>query len=573
MVTSEFNNKAKIIKEEENDEYEDDEDKMINKPGQYLNPGVNEEEHIEIEAIDEDLDAVDAEVTSTIGAEEEVQEEIVQIEEPSMKCFEAKRAFEIRGSATAIVQPLTPLARIKLEPRSPSKSSSKSFPRLVNDESISGMGGSALKRLPIDHMHMGTKVMRKQQLIHTPKTRIATLHERMMAEVSRNGLVLETLNENGEVECGLCKYILQSETEMYEHIRAFHRKSLSKSQVVSGTLLCAHPHCSASFPDVGHLIAHLVAYHNQQQYRIRKITFNDISKFDISEIFKRIRFFLLTTIYVYFRRVAVIGCFAHLGHFKKPSWTAFSPETHDGRVGATRGPKGQTVSSRCKDCDLWFRSKTAMKKHWREVHDQRDYTGKQPMIECGDPDCDVVCDCMMTLCEHVAEAHKREDLVVEEYKRGVCVWRQIHVRNSRKHRVEYYLCHLSGYTNRLRRRRQPVILVEQQRNRHTKKMGRYCTAFMNVKINKRDGTVTMKGCLGHFGHTFDVRRLPVPDMVKKEITDLLLKGCTEDDVVTIIRGKSAENERGYYLQRYEVRNVVLKLQREGTLAKGIYRAL
>lgn len=31
-----------------------------------------------------------------------------------------------------------------------------------------------------------------------------------------------------------------------------------------------------------------------------------------------------------------------------------------------------------------------------------------------------------------------------------------------------------------------------------------------------------------------------------------------------------ENERPYYLQRYEVRNVLLKMQREGTIAKTSY---
>lgn len=46
--------------------------------------------------------------------------------------------------------------------------------------------------------------------------------------------------------------------------------------------MCGHPHCNASFPDVGHLIAHLVAYHNQQQYRIRKLNFDQIDKFEVS---------------------------------------------------------------------------------------------------------------------------------------------------------------------------------------------------------------------------------------------------------------------------------------------------
>ncbi|PAV76743.1 hypothetical protein WR25_17682 [Diploscapter pachys] len=208
-----------------------------------------------------------------------------------------------------------------------------------------------------------------------------------------------------------------------------------------------------------------------------------------------------------------------------------------------------------------------------------------PMLECGDPQCDVVCDCMATLVEHVAEAHDRSDLTIEDYK--FSSWHEFEKwrlemetetlskftrasgRVNRTDVSKYYLCHLSGHTSRLRKRDKSES-VPLQRIRPTKKMGRYCTAFMNVKISKADGSVLMKGCLGHFGHTFDVRRLPVPEKTKTEIAELLLRGCNEDEVLTIIRGKSMENERPYYLQRYEVRNVLLKMQREGTIAKTSY---
>ncbi|KAK6048305.1 hypothetical protein COOONC_14185 [Cooperia oncophora] len=56
-----------------------------------------------------------------------------------------------------------------------------------------------------------------------------------------------------------------------------------------------------------------------------------------------------------------------------------------------------------------------MNRHMREEHTEPNYP-KGTTIECGDPHCDVVCDRMSTLCEHVAQEHGRDDLVIEEFK-------------------------------------------------------------------------------------------------------------------------------------------------------------
>lgn len=49
-------------------------------------------------------------------------------------------------------------------------------------------------------------------------------------------------------------------------------------------------------------------------------------------------------------------------------------------------------------------------------------------------------------------------------------------------------------------------------------------------------SVSVRGCLRHFGHQLDVRRLPLPEQVRKEISELLLKGLAEEEVVQQIRG-------------------------------------
>lgn len=51
--------------------------------------------------------------------------------------------------------------------------------------------------------------------------------------------------------------------------------------------------------------------------------------------------------------------------------------------------------------------------------------------------------------------------------------------------TKYFLCHLSGHTNRTKKK--DYTPQEKQRNRPTKKMGRYCTAFMSFKQNRNDG--------------------------------------------------------------------------------------
>ncbi|CAI4233155.1 unnamed protein product [Auanema sp. JU1783] len=464
------------------------------------------------------------------------------------------------------------------------------------------------------------------------KTRAAAFQEKVMLEMKNEDSFEET-----ECRCHLCEMTLMSELELFEHKRAYHKEQVTKADVLSGSLLCAHPHCNGSFPNINHLIAHLVAFHNQQQYRVRRIQFDRIDKFDgwRKELERSSRCSFIAsqepagsadsyTIHMFCEfcedwrnqaekgpshpqqvpnkiigcpsyfiasvdnkkdKVSVVGCFAHLGHHKKPSWSAIPCDAY---VAAKDDQQYSVTSVKCSKCEAVFRSRTAASRHHRRVHegilDGRSSEPKMPSLECGDPECDVVCDSMVTLVQHVAEAHNRDDLTVEEYKFNNMEefesWKlrmevetcsrfaKISGRDMKHEATKYFLCHLSGHTNRLRRKADSN--VHRQRNRPTKKLGRYCTAFMSLKLNKDDKTVAIRGCLGHFGHSFDVRRLPLTDVLKKEITELLLKGCSEDDVVQIVRNRYSEHERGYWLQRYEVRNVTLKLQKEGTYVKEMF---
>ncbi|VDL71953.1 unnamed protein product [Nippostrongylus brasiliensis] len=396
----------------------------------------------------------------------------------------------------------------------------------------------------------------------------------------------------------------------------------SKNQAALDTLLCAHPHCHATFPDIGDLISHLVSFHCQHQFRLRKLTFVSMEKYESwksqhektygtvmiehgereeTEGVLRIRYHceycnnwrrqfehpssvvgscvqvtvgcpshLVVSVFEEKNTVSVVGCFAHLGHTKKLVSRSM-------RKAIALTQRSTMSPAQCKYCRRWFASQLMMNRHVKDEHNDVNYA-KGTTIECGDPQCDVVCDRMSTLCEHVAQEHGREDLAIEEIRfassQRFKEWKDEvevdtmskYVLSSSRTRASgviqsYYLCHLSGYANRSRH-----STVQVSRLRATKKLGRYCTAFLNTK-ELPDGTVIVQCCLGHFGHDFDVRRLPLPSRVRDEVADLLMKGTDPQLVYDIVRKKYTAAERGYYLKRYEVRNIADKLRKQGLISE------
>ena len=73
---------------------------------------------------------------------------------------------------------------------------------------------------------------------------------------------------------------------------------------------------------------------------------------------------------------------------------------------------------------MMFRSKSAATRHLRITHQtvvapdgtKKVHTEpKMPSLECADPECKMLCDSMVTLVQHVADAHKG-DVEVNDYK-------------------------------------------------------------------------------------------------------------------------------------------------------------
>ncbi|VDO30424.1 unnamed protein product [Haemonchus placei] len=503
---------------------------------------------------------------------------------------------------------------------------SKRAPVLADE----GIGTLVVTKLPLEEMSMSTKTLRAIQEDHSlSKSRSPEGNEEPSSRLMK-------IEESSSITKELKPASLATNTEPSTS-HGVQKAPAASKKFPPDTLACAHQHCQATFSHVDDLISHLVNFHCQHQFRQRKLTFVSPEKYELwkashqkafdttmvmhgdreeNDEIIRIHYYcaycndwrqqfgetrpsndlnekagtggpsyfndgrcvkamvgcpsyFVVSVCKENNYVSVVGCFAHLGHEKK-----VLPAARE-RVSPNQAPSSRTAPAQCKYCNKWFPSQVSMNRHVREEHTDPNYP-KGTTIECGDPHCDVVCDRMSTLCEHVAQEHGRGDLVIEEFKfpsqERFKEWKdQVeaetmskYVLSSSRTRLSgvvqlYYLCHLSGYANRSRH-----SAVQVSRMRTTKKLGRYCTAFMNVK-ELSDGSVVVHCCLGHFGHNFDVSRLPLPNTVKEEISELLLKGIDSQTVHDMVRKKYTSSDRGYYLKRYEVRNIADKLRKQGLI--------
>ncbi|KAK0406832.1 hypothetical protein QR680_018836 [Steinernema hermaphroditum] len=232
----------------------------------------------------------------------------------------------------------------------------------------------------------------------------------------------------------------------------------------------------------------------------------------------------------------------------------------------------------CDVCSKTYCSVSSLNKHKREQHNLTDHFCRPPSIRCGDASCPRVFTQITDLCRHVHGDHHRDDVRIEEVRFPALdrfeEWRKsVEVdtmskftklcgsgKRGGKQRTQphfYYQCHLSGYVERMQQKASAGL-----RRRTSKKMDRHCT-FMKVRVDQNTGRVAVTACLTHFGHDTDIEQLPLPDDLKIQIVDLLRSGLTDTEIVRRLRGGATPNDRAFYLKRYEVRNVLTKLNKEG----------
>lgn len=226
----------------------------------------------------------------------------------------------------------------------------------------------------------------------------------------------------------------------------------------------------------------------------------------------------------------------------------------------------------CGYCNWLFRQRAMLENHVKKhvTTGKKEVTSERSGLICPVQNCTVRSDCIATVFQHLKKSHSVDDLMIErivfkdmhEFKLWKSELERLTMskfsRTSGKQNVysksTYYQCHHSG---NIPMSRDPA---DTQRKRQTKKLGRTCTAFLHVKEND-DRTVVLRGCTKHSGHGKDVRVLPLTDDIKMEIAQHLISGMDENDIVAKMQAETDTSNRRYYLQNYEVRNVLNKIEK------------
>ncbi|KAF1746773.1 hypothetical protein GCK72_023230 [Caenorhabditis remanei] len=222
----------------------------------------------------------------------------------------------------------------------------------------------------------------------------------------------------------------------------------------------------------------------------------------------------------------------------------------------------------CETCNFVWRQKALHESH-KSKHDPneepKDIMSKNVGLLCPMPHCMTRCDSIATVVKHMKTIHNILDIAFEriifknfiEFKLWKTELERLTMskfsRSSGKQNVfsksTYYQCRLSGKRN---------CGSINTRKRDSKKIGRTCTAFFQIREND-DGTVLLRGCTKHSGHGRDIQALPITEDIKMEIAHKLIEGMDEVQIVEQMREESDPSDRRYYLQNYEVRNVFNKI--------------
>ncbi|KAL6731236.1 hypothetical protein Aduo_002122 [Ancylostoma duodenale] len=105
-----------------------------------------------------------------------------------------------------------------------------------------------------------------------------------------------------------------------------------------------------------------------------------------------------------------------------------------------------------------------------------------------------------------------------------------HTRKSRKGTIYMYLC------QHARRSGDSTSnpSKERKRNRKTKRVNKHCPCFARVQ-HRRDGSVEVVSCFGHYGHDVNSAALPLSKDDKMAVKSMLMAGISPRAIVTKLR--------------------------------------
>ncbi|WKX91724.1 hypothetical protein Q1695_010057 [Nippostrongylus brasiliensis] len=97
----------------------------------------------------------------------------------------------------------------------------------------------------------------------------------------------------------------------------------------------------------------------------------------------------------------------------------------------------------------------------------------------------------------------------------------------------------------------------EDRIKPTKKNVAFCSCYVNVYVHD-DGSVLMKGCFGHIGHSVDPALLRLSDYQKDFLKSLLEKYPMDDVICQLKKDFSPKTSRLYFVTRKDCYNLLRK---------------
>ncbi|CAI2349723.1 unnamed protein product [Caenorhabditis sp. 36 PRJEB53466] len=220
----------------------------------------------------------------------------------------------------------------------------------------------------------------------------------------------------------------------------------------------------------------------------------------------------------------------------------------------------------CATCQQCFRSQVVY-----TLHQKRHDKGLEipiPNFLCPMPGCNVRCDCQATVNKHVQDRHNRGDLVIEHF--SFTSWTEFERwKDNLEDSTSSRFVHSSGKPCTLGKTRRLSCFFSRRndsykrpargiRSKLSRKQESTCTAHMSVK--DIFGEISVRACLTHCGHeSAHLQKLPLSTVIKREIAELLVQGLNEEEIVRNLKQASNQNDRRFYIQPYEVRNILNKI--------------
>ncbi|KAB0805351.1 hypothetical protein PPYR_02321 [Photinus pyralis] len=205
----------------------------------------------------------------------------------------------------------------------------------------------------------------------------------------------------------------------------------------------------------------------------------------------------------------------------------------------------------CGICKKEFFDKATLTRHTAKVHklSQHVVYDKNKNIRC--EECKVAFSCKKQLIRHLVALHEFEEVYIQQEFMRIEDFREWLKCEEESNKVEYsrvngktigkqfsrylYECNRSGKPpNTCTRKRL-------QKSQGSVKIGYACTSHIIIKVNNSTGAVHMKYLKTHYGHTFELQHIRIPESSKTAVASKLSLGVSVPKIINSVRDSIDEN--------------------------------